>query len=385
MTIKPKQRFRNRTKLITLAGLVFTSALTGCASSAPSDNIEGSNHEVIQKQEKTITVVDTESTAASTAIDVVKIDELKGIRGMDWLGEDKLIIDKENREMKPVTVEGEQRYPHNMYIHSLNGGEQTGDNDMLLKSGAVNQGFAMLSPDKKYMFYKETEETTGRGYIMDLVTRETAAVGMEQISAQEGSWNGNEQIVFPVMTGQILSSNIQGKTDLITITKDITVYNVIQRGANVYYIGINNNLFLYNTVSKQTKRLDKRVIWLIPSPDGKQLALVKRTSDTEMELTITDSSLTKKVSLAKGTQVFGTSWSPDGTELAYTVSSETGGVKGVFVADAVSGKSTQISVDVEYASDPLKWSPSGHKIMTTTGKIQDNKYVFSTYIITLKS
>ena len=59
------------------------------------------NRKVIEQPNKTITIVDTDSAAASNQIEVVKIDELKGIRGMDWLGEDKLIINKENKGMKP--------------------------------------------------------------------------------------------------------------------------------------------------------------------------------------------------------------------------------------------------------------------------------------------
>jgi TolB protein len=377
MTIKQNQIIK-RSTILAAAGIVCSVVVAGCISS----NGNEANRKVIEKPNKTITIVDTESAAASNQTEVAKIDELKGIRGMDWLGEDKLIIDKENKGMKPLKVEGEERYPHNLYIHDLNAGED--QTEELLKGGTVDQSFAMLSPDKKYMFYKEAEETTGRGYIMDLATRKTMAAGQDQIPLQEGSWNGNEQIIFPVMSHKILSSNLQGQTSILTKTKDLYVYNVFQRGANVYYIGMNNILMLYNTVSGAMKILDKQVIWMIPSPDGKQLALVKRTSDTEMELTLTDSSLTKKVSLAKGTQVFGTSWSPDGTKLAYTVSSETGGVKGVFAADVVSGKSTQIAVDIQYASDPIKWSPSGQKIITVSAKMQDNKYVFITYIIRFK-
>ncbi|BBH21722.1 hypothetical protein Back11_30670 [Paenibacillus baekrokdamisoli] len=373
---------RNMTKIAAAVGIVGFLLMTGCSGPVTNNGGEGSGREVIEKPQKTITIVDTEPAAAHTEIEVVKIDELNGIRGLDWLGEDKLIIDKENKKMEPTTIEGRERYPHNLYIRDLSKGESK---DEALKEGTDNQGAAVLSPDKKYMFYKVTEETTGTGYIMDLGTRKTVKTGSEQMSTQEGSWNGNEQLVFPVMTGRILSSNLNGEMNVITITKNPLLYNVVQRGANLYYIGINNNLFLFSTVTKETTLLDRNVIWLIPSPDGKQLALVKRTSDTEMELTITDSSLHKKVALAKSTQVFGTSWSPDGTKLAYSESSETGGVKGVFVADVVSGKSTQIAVDVQSIADPLVWSPSGHKIITTTAVLQDNKYVFITYIITLKS
>lgn len=362
------------------AGIVCMMVIAGCGSGDSNGDSTG-NRQVIQKQDKTITVIDTEPTPAASEIEVVKIDELKGVRGMDWLGEDQLILDKINENMKPVTIEGEQRYPHNLYVRDLNAAEAK---DEALLEESHDQGFALLSPDKKYLFFKKHQENTARGFIMNLETSETAAVGDHVMLTSDGEWRDNESVIFPAITGNIYSSDVNGKTEMLLKTKKSMNYNVKQVGTKIYYISTNNELNVYDTAAKENKVLEKDIIWFIPSPNGQQYAVVKRTSETEMELSLLDADMKPKQSLAKSTQVYGTSWSPDGSRLAYNVISENGGVKGIFVADAVSGKTTQISVDVQYASDALRWSPSGKKLLTSTSVLEENGYSFVTYLISFK-
>lgn len=362
------------------AGIVCIMVVTACGSTGSTAN-NTNNRQVIEKQDKTITVIDTDSAAVASEVEVVKIDELKGIRGMDWLGEDKLIIDKINKNMKPVTIEGEERYPHNLYIRDLSTGEEK---DEALLEESHDQGFGLLSPDKKHLFFKKHEENTARGFIMNVATRETAPIGDHIMLTSDGEWRDNESVIFPAITGNIYSSDVTGDAQLLAKTKKSINYNVKQVGTKVYYISTNNQLNVYDTETKDTKVLEKDVIWFIPSPNGQQYAVVKRTSETEMELSLLDAEMKPKQSIAKSTQVYGTSWSPDGSKLAYNVISEAGGVKGIYVADTVSGKTTPISVDVQYASDALRWSPSGKKLLTSTSVIEDNGYSFVTYLISFK-
>lgn len=363
------------------AGIVCLMVVTACGSTGSTANNANNNRQVIEKQDKTITVIDTEPAAAASEVEVVKIDELKGIRGMDWLGEDKLIIDKINKNMKPVTIEGEERYPHNLYIRDLSSGEEK---DEALLEESHDQGFGLLSPDKKHLFFKKHEENTARGFIMNVATRETAPIGDHIMLTSDGEWRDNVSVIFPAITGNIYSSDVAGDAQLLAKTKKSINYNVKQVGTKVYYISTNNQLTVYDTETKDTKMLDKGVIWFIPSPNGQQYAVVKRTSETEMELSLLDAEMKPKQSIAKSTQVYGTSWSPDGSKLAYNVISEAGGVKGIYVADTVSGKTTPISVDVQYASDELRWSPSGKKLLTSTSVIEENGYSFVTYLISFK-
>lgn len=60
-------------------------------------------------------------------------------------------------------IEGQERYPLNLYLHTLSTGEEAP-----LQTGELNYGAPQLSPDKTHVFYKELYDPTGFGYIMDL-------------------------------------------------------------------------------------------------------------------------------------------------------------------------------------------------------------------------
>ncbi|UVI31683.1 TolB family protein [Paenibacillus spongiae] len=361
------------------AGIVCLLLLSACNTNAGQEE-----RIVIEKPEKTITVVEKKPPAVSTTIEVEKIDTYEGVRGMDWLSEDQLIIAKPNEQAQPLSVEGEERQPNNLYIRDLTTGA-----DEILSEKQMDQSSAVLSPDKKHLFYKQHVEETATGYIMNLATRETVQTGKQFIGMYESEWADNERVVFITESADIARSDIDGNTEILVTTQDFSTFNAKQRDGMLYYISEQNVLFQYDLKTKERTALDKQVIWFAPSNDGKQFALVKHLNKLEveemqMELTIVDQAMQPKGRIAGGNQVFGTSWSPDGTKLAYTIVSG-GNVQGVYVADVVSGKATQLSVDMELASDPLRWSPSGDKLLMSTSVFRGNKPLFITYVITLKS
>lgn len=380
MVANKKKQKKAAAAAITLAGMLVV--LSACGSGAGYDGSTAAGREVIKKPDKTITVVDEAPAQADQQMEVSKIDELKGIHGLDWLSEGKIIVDKENLNMKPVTIEGEQRYPRNLYIRDLAAADQE---DEALSEEQDNQSFALLSADKKYLFYKKNSEDTATGYIMDMATRESVQTGEGELHANDGEWIDNERVIFSLITGSIVTADVKGNTTTVLPMKDdFSIMNATQRGTTVYYTSMQDKLHAYDTLTDKQTVLDSKVIWFVPTADNKQTALVKRTSETEMELTITDSSLKKKWTLVKATQVFGMSWSPDGTKLAYIVNSQGDGVNGVFVADSVSGKTTPISVDSRNASGTLRWSPSGDKLLTSSAVMEENKVVFHTYVISFQ-
>ncbi|MNG09766.1 hypothetical protein D3C84_932000 [compost metagenome] len=92
-----------------------------------------------------------------------------------------------------------------------------------------------------------------------------------------------------------------------------------------------------------------------------------------------------RTKLSKGTQIFGTEWSPDGAKLACNLIDESdNGTKGIVVADAATGKTVFATIDVPYASDPVSWSPSGDKLVASTFINDDQGNRPVTYIVTLK-
>ncbi|MFB9331064.1 hypothetical protein ACFFSY_34455 [Paenibacillus aurantiacus] len=361
-----------------VAALASALTLTGCAAGDAQPD-----REVIRKEEKTITVVGSEPAEKPSGVIVTKIDSQDGVRGMDWIGEEELIVAEPSDQAAPIAGEGGSRQPNNLFVRDLPSGT-----DEALKPANQDQGGAVVSPDRKHVFYKQYEGETAKGFILNLDTREAVPTGQMPLGISDGEWADNERIVFATEDGSLARADVTGKTELLYRTGDFATANPQQRGDLIYYVGKNYTLQAYNTQTGKNERLAADVVWFIPSPDGNHFAVVKRISKDgqplQMELALTDTALKVKKSIAKGNQIFGASWSPDGARIAYTVTSEGGGTQGVFVADAVSGAATPISVDVQYASDPLRWSPSGGKLITATSEMKDNRMTFKTYVTTFK-
>ncbi|MFE4712804.1 hypothetical protein ACFRAM_18155 [Paenibacillus sp. NPDC056722] len=355
-----------------LLGCAFLLAMTACGASGTE-----ARH-VVEKSGQKVTVMDNTTDSVYTKLKLDSIDKFEGIRGMDWLGENELAVDKENRKLTPEMIEGQERYPHNLYIRNLASGQ-----DQPLKEGKESLGNAIVSPDNKYIFYKEVYEATGIGYLMNLGTRETVQLGKDEFMASEGEWADSGHVIYPDMKGDIIKADVQGKSEVVLETGAGIIHNVVQSGSIIYYVAHEDSqLFAYDTETKKSKMIKKNVMWVIPSPDGSRLAIVKREGPGEMKLVLCDPAGNEQSVIDSGTQIFGTNWSPDGSKLAYNVSSDNGNVNRLFITEVETGEQTPISDEMQ-ASDKLRWSPSGKKLLISTSVLKDNKYQFVTYVITL--
>jgi len=368
---------------IILAAAITITGLAGCGNKLSNNE----NRQVIKKPDKVITVVETKPTKASSDIEVERIDQIEGVWGLDWLTEERIIVSKPNEQVGGPTVlgvDGEQRYPRNLYIHDL----MTGT-DELLHEDKRDQGTPQLSPDKKHLYYTQLDGETSRGFIMNLATRDIHQAGKENVGYSEAKWVDNERLLFTTEQGNIMRSNVYGDVDMIVRTSDFATSNVNQQGSLVYYTGKNYQLFTHDMVTGKKELLTKDAIWFVPSPNGKQFAYVRRLNQSErdelkMELVITDHNLQPIKTIATGSQIFGTCWSPDGSKIAYNVLSG-GNVQGIYVADVDSGNTTQLAVDTDDRSAySIRWSPLGNKLLTASSSFRDNSLFFKNYIITLK-
>ncbi|WP_139085015.1 hypothetical protein [Bacillus sp. FJAT-27264] len=355
-----------------LLGWAFLLAMTACGTAGTE-----ARH-VVEKSGQKVTVMDNTTDSVYTKLKLDSIDKFEGIRGMDWLGENELAVDKENRKLTPEMIEGQERYPHNFYIRNLASGQ-----DQPLKEGKESLGNAIVSPDNKYIFYKEVYEATGVGYVMNLETRETVQLGKDEFMATEGEWADSGHVIYPDMKGDIIKADVQGKSEVVLETDAGMIHNVVQSGSIIYYVAHEDSeLFAYDTETKKSKMIKKNVMWIIPSPDGSRLAIVKREGPGEMKLVLCDPAGNEQSVIDSGMQIFGTNWSPDGSKLAYNVSSDNGNVNRLFITEVETGEQTPISDEMQ-ASDKLRWSPSGKKLLVSTSVLKDNKYQFVTYVITL--
>ncbi|MBD2845652.1 PD40 domain-containing protein [Paenibacillus sp. IB182496] len=370
------QRNHQPTKRTALALMAACLLAAGCGQSNANEG-----REVIEKPDKEITVLENGAQAQDSAAQVQTIDELEALRGFDWLNEEEIIVSQPNEEAEPITVEGEARYPNHLYAYNL-----TTDELEPLQESDEEQNFALLSPDRKHLFYKVMEEASGFPHMLDLESGESIRLMEDQLFAYEGDWADNTHVVFGTVTGQIVSADVEGNVEVLAEAGGV-VSDVHRIDDRLYY---QNGGVLYmleladDGTAGEARELMEGVDWVVPSPDGQQLAIVRQSGEAERTLMLTDLEGNEKTSLATSTQIFGTSWAPDGTRLVYNAVSESGGDKGVFIADAVTGQTTQIAVDMEYAADKIRWSPSGARLLTAQSVETDEGYTFKTYVITLQ-
>ncbi|PYE50903.1 hypothetical protein HUB98_15470 [Paenibacillus barcinonensis] len=355
-------------------GAVALLTTVACGNTIePSGNTQGA------KTGTDITVKDNTNTSVYQNFKLEKIDKLPNMRGVAWLSESEIITDKENTSMKSVRVEGEERYPHNLYMVDLTKGTDT-----LLKESEVNLGAPQVSPDGQHLFYWETEETTGWPFILNLQSGEAVAAGKQDGFIQEGAWLDNEHVVFANMKGDLISAALDGSTKVLVETGSFNVSSIKVSNNVIYYItGEDGQLNAYDAKTGEVRQVLKSVEWVIPSNDGTRLAIVKRTADTKRALVLTDLEGNEKATLARGTQIFGTSWSGDDSKIAYTINSDKDNEKGLFVSNTESAEQFQISADMDNVADALAWSPQGNKILLSQSVMENETYHFVTSIITI--
>ncbi|MFD2615454.1 TolB family protein [Paenibacillus gansuensis] len=379
---------RNQWRVIcAAAGLALL--LSGCGQA----QVQNEKREVVDKEGKRLTVIDQADPVEKVQNQVVldKIDILKGMRGMDWLSEDQLVVARKNVQLakeQPVTRQtddGElstKEHPFfNLYVHDLGTGQ-----DRLLHGEQADQTAAVVSPDKAHIFYKKTVGETGNGFIMDVATGTPVQTGKEELTYMVGEWADAEHVVMSSIEGSLLQADVRGNVETVLKTGETpgSLYSVSRRGDLYYYIVNREELKLYNAATKEKKLLMKDTVWATPSQDGRRLAIVRRTKDIETELMFSDPEGKTTTSIAKGTQIFGSSWSPDGKFLAYTVTKENSTSSNLFVVEAETGRATQLALEIPYIADPVKWSPSGKQLMVSSSVIEGRGINFEMYVIKLK-
>ncbi len=328
---------------------------------------------------KEITVLENPNKFIYNELALKKIDRYENMRGMDFYSDNQLLVVRDNREMS-VPVEGEKNYARNLYLYNTQSKKAE-----LLYGGPFFHHNAWYSPDKKYIYYTQGFEETGTGYVMDHKGENRVQVsdrGAVHIFA--GRWLNDREVLYATFSGDIYRADRNGTKTLLVKTGKTNLSNVTLIGNHLYYTNVDNELRVYDLKSKKTRTLKKNVIWLIPSPDEQQFAMVERIGETRMALVLADLQGKQKAKIAEGTQIYGTSWSPDQSKLAYTVTSETKGQQGMFVTDLKSLKSIQLSADLQIIADPIRWDRSGKKLMASTIGEKDLQAVFTTYVITLK-
>lgn len=354
---------------------IMAVSLTGCSSE------QGKSRTIIENGNKIVTVLSSQENTTLNEFQLQKIEKFNDIRGLDWLDNDNMLVTKDNKNLKPANIEGETTYLKNLYTFNIKT-----KTDKILNEENHNQGFASYSPDKKHIFYKQNIEDNASGFIMNSNGKNAIKVtGKSTLRVSGCEWFDNEKVLYSDINGKIFISYLNGKQVEFLNTGHKYITNTIKVGNYIYYITNNCNLMRVEIDTKKTIKIKDNVIAITPSPDGKKLAVIKKTNEAKMSLVITDlNGIEVTGILAEASQIFSTSWSPDQSELIYFELDESDGSSGLFVTETKTQNSMQISVDTGFPAECIKWSPSGKKVMASTSVLEGNTYEYVTYVITWK-
>ena len=345
----------------TAISLALLLTLTACG------NKKEDNRTVIKEPGKTITIIENDSKdIVESNISVERIDKYEGVEISDWFDEDNVIVSKENQELKKMDLEElSQYYPRNLYLYNLN----TKEYKLVKKQENLFLGGAIFSKDKKHLLYYKYSLGDPSHFVMNMDTSKEFMISGENIGgAYTANWDDNENVMGASFAGGAYVANTSGKISVIEELRGESFFLVEKIQDKIFYV-INNTpsseLWVLNLSTKEKKNLNiKNVDGITPSPDRKQM-LVFQGSDSKRSMILCDAEGNNIKTIAEGTEVVGASWSPDQSKIAYSLKSASNGStsNGIYVYDMVTGKSTQIAVNVVNAGS--SWSPSGKKIAFT--------------------
>lgn len=358
----------------------------------------------VKKGNHTINVIEDTKTILADQFTTSKIDAYEGILGYDWLGENQILVSRENTELPHKKTKLGEFEVQNLYSYDLNSKKEKS----MAADTSEHQKGAIASPDKKHIFYANDFEKEYTGYITDSegnIKIRINAPFIDGLDLAEAHWINNEELIMPytIIKGFYIaktdgtSTKIENVENEIMTTEDpvkgmaidplkgMFIMGPVKVGDYIYYRTQSQNeskrykMMVYDVNTKKTKELIKEKVSNFQlSPDKKHFIMRVVHSDN-VALVVTDLEGKNRQVLDKG-YIFGENWSPDGTKVSY-ISNEKGN-EGVYVVDVQTKKKSLLSKGRYYT--PTAWSPSGKKLMVHSTQQKDGKSVDITKIINLE-
>ncbi|WP_201002230.1 hypothetical protein [Paenibacillus glycanilyticus] len=312
-----------------------------------------------------ITVIDdTDSHPGEPDVSVENIVHLDNAEIMDWVDENTIIVAKENEALDKMSLaELADSYPRSLYLYDLDTRHYT----LLQERENSNLGSAVLSPDKKNLIYSEYSLGDPVYSVMNMDTLDSFRLtGGEIGSAVSAKWADSETIIGVAFSGGAYTASLDGQGKAFDKLDEKGLYIVQKIGETLYYnTQYDASLKALNlvTLEKTSLNLDN-VIDVLPSPDGRQI-LVLQASGSRTTLLLCNINGDIDRTIAVGRELSGISWSPDQRIIAYGMRGDASGgtVKGLYLYDLLTNRSTRIAVDVEPVT--TAWSPSGEQFVYT--------------------
>ncbi|MBB6214273.1 TolB protein [Anaerosolibacter carboniphilus] len=366
-----------------IALLLILIVSSGCsAKTAEREEINSDGKKITILNTKT--PLQTENAALGNDFEVEKIDRYEGIRGEDWLTEDVILITKENTELDPIFVSDQMSNIRNLYSYNLKSKEEK---NILKETEFLWR--PIVSPDRKHIFSEKFEPDKYTGLILDIegnvktAIESDAATGLG-FSLNSGRWVDNEEVIIPSSNEGVYLIDVDSNISKIEGIGRMQTDDAVKVGDKIYYVSVEKELVAYDTNTKQREVIKDNVLNFELSPHKDTFAIEKKVSANRTELVLIDLDGNEKATLLEAKLIFGLSWSPDQSKLAYLITSEDESKSGLYVMDLASERSLYVSRDFINIDGGLKWSPSSKKILASIGEVKDMKVIDNTYVISLK-
>ncbi|MBP1755180.1 MAG: hypothetical protein H6Q59_1578 [Firmicutes bacterium] len=319
----------------------------------------------IKEPGKTITVIDdSKEEENKPAISVDWIERFDKVDITDWLDEDTVMVSKDNETLDKMSLsELSGQYPKSLYRLNL----VTKEYELVKEQKDVFLGGASLSKDKKYLLYSEYSLGDPAYFIMNLDTNESFGIMGEPIGgAQSAAWTDNDTVIGAAYSGGAYLADRSGKITSLDDLKDEALYLVAKVKDQIYYnTQYDGSIMKLDLTTKEKTSLDfGQVTGLLPSYDGNQMLIIQ-TDSTRSTLLVYDIESGKKIEIAKGSELYGVSWSPDQRRISYCLKEDQNDAtaNSLYVYDILTGVATRVAVNT--SSYRTSWSPSGEKLAFT--------------------
>lgn len=361
------------TKIICVLILLITT--TGCGAESEEDKV------TIQKPGGSITIIDNVGNeAGDPGVSIVRIDTYEKLEISDWMDSDTVIVSKENESLGKMSLEElSDSYPRSLYLYNLN----TREYKLLKEQEELNLGGAKLSPDKKNLLYYGNSLGDPSYYVLNIENLKSFGILGEPIgSAGSAKWADKGTVIGAGYMNGAYYATIEGKITSLEELDKKAVFIVEKIKDTVYYnTADDNTLMALNLSTKEIVNLGlTNVFGVYPAPDENQM-LVLQYKGSKQILLLCDRDGSNVKTIAEGVELGGVSWSSDQRMIAYSMKGDGSGaaVGGLYIYDMLTGKSTQIAVDI--GNVITCWSPSGEELAYAQwdGKQYNSSIVYLEY------
>ncbi|MDY8048943.1 WD40 repeat domain-containing protein [Paenibacillus polymyxa] len=366
--------FSQKATGVLMTGLIAGGLLSGCGMKSAGET----NPAFGMKPGQQLTVIDTDTAQKQVTDELVvsSIDRLGDVYARSWLSDEELIVDRKTQ----------------LWIHNV----ETNKERILTPGRKAPQLLAVVSPDQRHVFFTEGSTSSKydiQGYILELSSGKVTPIGKLDMT-NEVSWSDENDLITGTPDGKIQLIGLDGKAEELSFqdpNRSELMSHVEKVGNAIFYTGSDKqgypvlNRFTLN--HPQAVTIAEGAMSFAVSPDGKSIAIEKRKWNTSepARMIILDEQGKEKGIVGQGTLMSRGSWSSDGSKLAFSIYDEDQqGMRGLYVFDQSTGKTTPVTTDIQSYDSPTVWSPAARFLSMYQNISEGGKQLNQSYIVEFK-